>query len=83
MLLVIDAGNTNIVFAVHDSSGHASSGRDTPGRDPSGWRGVWRSDDHLSHSDDHLTYRDCIWYVLLHSLRRLDLCSAVSGDAAI
>ena len=27
MLLVVDAGNTNIVFAVHD---------------PSGWRGVWR-----------------------------------------
>ena len=27
MLLVIDAGNTNIVFAV---------------RDPSGWRGIWR-----------------------------------------
>jgi type III pantothenate kinase len=27
MLLVVDAGNTNVVFAVHD---------------PSGWRGVWR-----------------------------------------
>lgn len=27
MLLVVDAGNTNIVFAVHDASG---------------WRGSWR-----------------------------------------
>ena len=27
MLLVVDAGNTNVVFAVHDGAG---------------WRGIWR-----------------------------------------
>src|SRR5271166_5818018 len=32
MLLVIDAGNTNVVFAVHDDTA----------RDAGGWRGTWR-----------------------------------------
>ena len=42
MLLVIDAGNTNIVMAVHDDSG---------------WRGIWRiSTDAQRTSDEYAVW---------------------------
>ncbi|APH57100.1 Pantothenate kinase [Granulibacter bethesdensis] len=42
MLLVIDAGNTNIVFAVHDEKG---------------WRGTWRiATDHQRTSDEYAVW---------------------------
>ena len=32
MLLVVDAGNTNVVFAVHDGAAGAASGASAPSR---------------------------------------------------
>src|SRR5580704_10512989 len=63
MLLVIDAGNTNIVFAVHD---------------PSGWRGVWRiRTDAQRTSDEYAVWLNSL--LTLSDLKRDQINAAVIG----
>ena len=63
MLLVVDAGNTNIVFAVHD---------------PSGWRGVWRiRTDAQRTSDEYSVW--LLSLLEHSGLKREDISSAVIG----
>src|SRR3954447_19337956 len=63
MLLVIDAGNTNIVFAVHD---------------PSGWRGVWRiRTDAQRTSDEYAVWLNSL--LTLSDLKRDQISRAVIG----
>ncbi len=63
MLLVIDAGNTNIVFAVHD---------------PSGWRGVWRiRTDAQRTSDEYAVWLNSL--LTLSGLKREEIARAVIG----
>jgi type III pantothenate kinase len=63
MLLVVDAGNTNIVFAVHD---------------PSGWRGVWRiRTDAQRTSDEYAVWLNSL--LTLCDLRRDQVSAAVIG----
>lgn len=63
MLLVIDAGNTNIVFAVHD---------------PSGWRGVWRiRTDAQRTSDEYAVWLNSL--LTLSGLKREQIHAAVIG----
>ena len=63
MLLVIDAGNTNIVFAVHD---------------PSGWRGVWRiRTDAQRTSDEYAVWLNSL--LTLCDLKRDQIGAAVIG----
>ena len=63
MLLVIDAGNTNIVFAVHD---------------PSGWRGVWRiRTDAQRTSDEYAVWLNSL--LTLCNLKREQISRAVIG----
>ena len=63
MLLVVDAGNTNIVFAVHD---------------PSGWRGVWRiRTDAQRTSDEYAVWLNSL--LTLSGLKRRQIHSAVIG----
>ena len=61
MLLVVDAGNTNIVFAVHD---------------PSGWRGVWRiRTDAQRTSDEYAVWLNSL--LTLSDLKRDQIDNAV------
>jgi type III pantothenate kinase len=63
MLLVVDAGNTNIVFAVHD---------------PSGWRGVWRiRTDAQRTSDEYAVWLNSL--LTLSDLKRDQISAAVIG----
>jgi type III pantothenate kinase len=63
MLLVIDAGNTNIVFAVHD---------------PSGWRGSWRiRTDAQRTSDEYAVWLNSL--ISLSGLKRDQVSAAVIG----
>ena len=63
MLLVVDAGNTNIVFAVHD---------------PSGWRGVWRiRTDAQRTSDEYAVWLNSL--LTLCDLKRDQVGAAVIG----
>jgi len=63
MLLVIDAGNTNIVFAVHDSDL---------------WRGVWRiRTDAQRTSDEYAVWLNSL--LTLSELRREQISGAVIG----
>jgi type III pantothenate kinase len=63
MLLVVDAGNTNIVFAVHD---------------PSGWRGVWRiRTDAQRTSDEYAVWLNSL--LTLSDLKRDMIHRAVIG----
>jgi type III pantothenate kinase len=63
MLLVVDAGNTNIVFAVHD---------------PSGWRGVWRiRTDAQRTSDEYAVWLNSL--LTLCDLKREQISAAVIG----
>ena len=63
MLLVVDAGNTNIVFAVHD---------------PSGWRGVWRiRTDAQRTSDEYAVWLNSL--LTLSDLKRDQIRRAVIG----
>jgi type III pantothenate kinase len=63
MLLVVDAGNTNIVFAVHD---------------PSGWRGVWRiRTDAQRTSDEYAVWLNSL--LTLSGLKRKQIGAAVIG----
>jgi type III pantothenate kinase len=63
MLLVVDAGNTNIVFAVHD---------------PSGWRGVWRiRTDAQRTSDEYAVWLNSL--LTLSGLKREQISAAVIG----
>ena len=63
MLLVIDAGNTNIVFAV---------------RDASGWRGVWRiRTDAQRTSDEYVVWLNSL--LSLSDLKRDQITAAVIG----
>jgi type III pantothenate kinase len=63
MLLVVDAGNTNIVFAVHD---------------PSGWRGVWRiRTDAQRTSDEYAVWLNSL--LTLSDLKRDQIHRAVIG----
>ncbi len=68
MLLVVDAGNTNVVFAVHDGSA----------RDAGGWRGTWRiSTDAQRTSDEYAVW---LMALLTHcGLRKDDISAAVIG----
>src|ERR1700709_1832943 len=62
-LLVIDAGNTNSVFAVHD---------------PSGWRGVWRiRTDAQRTSDEYVVWLNSL--LTLCDLKREQISAAVIG----
>src|ERR1700735_421370 len=63
MLLVVDAGNTNIVFAVHDASG---------------WRGVWRiRTDAQRTSDEYAVWLNSL--LTLSDLKRDQISRAVIG----
>src|SRR5271165_5181416 len=63
MLLVVDAGNTNVVFAV---------------RDPSGWRGVWRiRTDAQRTSDEYAVWLNSL--LTLSDIRRDQISAAVIG----
>src|ERR1700760_201430 len=63
MLLVVDAGNTNIVFAVHDASG---------------WRGVWRiRTDAQRTSDEYAVWLNSL--LTLSDLKRDQIHQAVIG----
>src|SRR5271166_1124605 len=63
MLLVVDAGNTNIVFAV---------------RDPSGWRGVWRiRTDAQRTSDEYAVWLNSL--LTLSDIRRDQISAAIIG----
>jgi type III pantothenate kinase len=63
MLLVIDAGNTNVVFAVHDGAG---------------WRGSWRiRTDPQRTSDEYAVW--LLTLVAHAGLRRADVNAAVIG----
>ncbi len=63
MLLVVDAGNTNIVFAVHD---------------PSGWRGSWRiRTDPQRTSDEYAVW--LLTLIEHAGLKREDISAAVIG----
>nr|WP_294557622.1 type III pantothenate kinase [uncultured Rhodopila sp.] len=63
MLLVVDAGNTNIVFAVHD---------------PTGWRGVWRiRTDAQRTSDEYAVWLNSL--LTLSGLKRDQISAAVIG----
>src|SRR6201994_4092935 len=63
MLLVVDAGNTNIVFAVHDASG---------------WRGVWRiRTDAQRTSDEYAVWLNSL--LTLSELKRDQINRAVIG----
>jgi type III pantothenate kinase len=63
MLLVVDAGNTNIVFAVHDQSG---------------WRGSWRiRTDPQRTSDEYAVW--LLTLIEHAGLRREDIAAAVIG----
>src|SRR5271169_85843 len=63
MLLVVDAGNTNIVFAVDD---------------PSGWRGVWRiRTDAQRTSDEYAVWLNSL--LTLSDLKRDQISAAVIG----
>src|SRR6201746_2332645 len=63
VLLVVDAGNTNIVFAVHD---------------PSGWRGVWRiRTDAQRTSDEYAVWLNSL--LTLSDLKREQIDVAVIG----
>jgi type III pantothenate kinase len=63
MLLVVDAGNTNIVFAVHDSSG---------------WRGSWRiRTDAQRTSDEYAVWLNSL--ISLSGLKRDQVSAAVIG----
>jgi type III pantothenate kinase len=67
MLLVVDAGNTNIVFAVHESAGRAS-----------GWRGVWRiRTDAQRTSDEYAVWLNSL--LTLSGLKRDQIDAAVIG----
>jgi len=68
MLLVIDAGNTNIVFAVHDA----------PGQDAANWRGVWRIRTEVQRtSDEYAVWLNSL--LTLSDLRRDQISAAVIG----
>ncbi len=63
MLLVVDAGNTNVVFAVHD---------------PSGWRGTWRiRTDAQRTSDEYAVWLTTL--IAHSGLKREDISAAVIG----
>jgi type III pantothenate kinase len=68
MLLVIDAGNTNVVFAVHDGNA----------RDADGWRGTWRIRTDAQRTSDE--YAVWLLALLQHAnLRKDDIGAAVIG----
>lgn len=63
MLLVIDAGNTNVVMAIHDADG---------------WRGTWRiATDPQRTSDDYAVW--LLTLLTLSGLKRDDVSTAVIG----
>src|SRR5271166_5592544 len=63
MLLVVDAGNTNVVFAA---------------RDPSGWRGVWRIRTEAQRtSDEYAVWLNSL--LTLSDIRRDQISAAVIG----
>ncbi len=63
MLLVVDAGNTNIVFAIHDDSG---------------WRGSWRiRTDAQRTSDEYAVWLNTL--IGLSGLKRENVSAAVIG----
>jgi type III pantothenate kinase len=63
MLLVIDAGNTNVVVAVHD---------------PEGWRGTWRiATEPQRTSDEYAVWLLSLLHLV--GLRRTDITAAVIG----
>jgi type III pantothenate kinase len=63
MLLVVDAGNTNVVFAVHDGAG---------------WRGIWRiATDPQRTSDEYAVW--LLTLLGLEGLKRDDIEQAVIG----
>ena len=71
MLLVVDAGNTNCVFAVHDPSGDALG-------HPQGWRGSWRIRTDAQRTSDE--YAVWLLTLLTHSgLKPIDIEAAVIG----
>ena len=68
MLLVIDAGNTNVVFAVHDDNA----------REVGGWRGTWRLRTDAQRTSDE--YAVWLTTLLTHAgLREDDISAAVIG----
>lgn len=71
MLLVVDAGNTNCVFAVHDPSADAQG-------HPQGWRGSWRIRTDAQRTSDE--YAVWLLTLLTHSgLKPADIDTAVIG----
>ena len=63
MLLVVDAGNTNVVFAVHDDAG---------------WRGIWRiATEPQRTSDEYAVW--LLTLLSLEGLKRTDIHRAVIG----
>ena len=58
MLLVVDAGNTNIVFAIHDG---ATS-------EEGSWRGIWRIGTDTRRTSDEYA----VWLLSLLNLSGLD-----------
>jgi type III pantothenate kinase len=58
VLLVVDAGNTNIVFAVHDGAT----------LEKGGWRGIWRIGTETKRTSDEYA----VWLLSLLSLSGLD-----------
>ena len=71
MLLVVDAGNTNVVFAVHDRSADAHG-------HPQGWRGSWRIRTDAQRTSDE--YAVWLLTLLTHSgLKPEDIEAAVIG----
>ncbi len=71
MLLVVDAGNTNCVFAVHDPSADALG-------HPQGWRGSWRIRTDAQRTSDE--YAVWLLTLLTHSgLKPADIDTAVIG----
>ena len=68
MLLVVDAGNTNVVFAVHDGNA----------RDAGGWAGTWRIRTEAQRTSDEYA----VWLLALIGhvgLKREDVDAAVIG----
>src|ERR1700689_1915204 len=73
MLLVVDAGNTNVVFAVHDDNAHGVGAREA-----GGWRGTWRIRTDAQRTSDE--YAVWLMALLTHcGLRKDEISAAVIG----